>query len=69
MLHPGADRAAPPAADDVTLVSGPEGGLAPAELDALAAAGFAHLGLGPRTLRAETAPVIAVALIRAATGS
>ena len=69
VLHPGADRAAPPTAADVTLVSGPEGGLAPAELDALAAAGFTHFGLGPRTLRAETAPVVAVALIRAATGS
>ena len=69
VLDPGADRAPPPTADDVTLVSGPEGGLAPAELDALAAAGFAPLGLGPRTLRAETAPVIAVALVRAATSS
>jgi 16S rRNA (uracil1498-N3)-methyltransferase len=55
------------AATDVTLASGPEGGLAPDELDRLA--GFAPLGLGPRVLRAETAPMIAVALIRAATHS
>lgn len=69
VLDPGAERAAIPAADDVTLISGPEGGLAPEELDALAAAGFASLGLGPRVLRAETAPVVAVALVRAATNS
>jgi 16S rRNA (uracil1498-N3)-methyltransferase len=68
-LDPGADRAPLPTADHVTLISGPEGGFAPAELDALAAAGFAAVGLGPRTLRAETAPVIAVALVRAATGT
>jgi 16S rRNA (uracil1498-N3)-methyltransferase len=55
--------------DHVTIASGPEGGLAPTELDALAAAGFVPVGLGPRVLRAETAPVICVALIRSATGS
>ena len=69
VLDPAADRGALPAADDVTIISGPEGGLAPDELDALAAAGFTSLGLGPRVLRAETAPVVAVALIRAATAS
>jgi len=36
--------------------------LAPAELDALTTAGFTAVGLGPRVLRAETAPAIAVAL-------
>jgi 16S rRNA (uracil1498-N3)-methyltransferase len=55
------------AAADVTVISGPEGGLAPDERDRLA--GFTPLGLGPRILRAETAPVVAVALIRAATRS
>jgi 16S rRNA (uracil1498-N3)-methyltransferase len=55
------------AAADITVISGPEGGLAPDELDRLA--GFTPLGLGPRVLRAETAPMIAVALIRAATRS
>jgi len=51
----------------VTLVSGPEGGFAPEELDALSA--FTAIGLGPRVLRAETAPVVAVALVRAQTAS
>ena len=67
VLDPSAERGDFPAADDVTLISGPEGGFAPTELDALA--GFTALGLGPRILRADTAPVIAVALVRAATGS
>jgi 16S rRNA (uracil1498-N3)-methyltransferase len=53
----------------VTVASGPEGGLSPGELEQLGRAGFAAVGLGPRVLRAETAPVIAVALIRAATRS
>jgi 16S rRNA (uracil1498-N3)-methyltransferase len=69
VLDPSADRAKVAPHDEVTIVSGPEGGLAPAELDALAAAAFVGIGLGPRILRAETAPVIAVALIRAATFS
>jgi 16S rRNA (uracil1498-N3)-methyltransferase len=67
VLDPGAERAAIPAGTDVTVISGPEGGLAPEELDALA--GWTSLGLGPRVLRAETAPVIAVALVRSATNS
>jgi 16S rRNA (uracil1498-N3)-methyltransferase len=69
VLDPGAERAPLPPADDVTIVSGPEGGFAPEELDALIAAGWVSLGLGPRVLRAETAPVVAVALVRTATNS
>ena len=69
VLDPSADRAKVAPHDEVTIVSGPEGGFAPAELEAVAAAGFVGIGLGPRVLRAETAPVIAVALIRAATFS
>jgi 16S rRNA (uracil1498-N3)-methyltransferase len=67
VLDPGAERVAIPPADDISIISGPEGGLAPDELDALA--GWTSLGLGPRVLRAETAPVVAVALVRAATNS
>jgi len=68
VLDPASDTAlAPGAAADVTIASGPEGGLAPDELARLT--GFTSAGLGPRVLRAETAPVIAVALIRAATCS
>ena len=56
-------------ATQVTFASGPEGGLAPAELAQLLAAGFTAVGLGPRVLRAETAPVAAVAIVRALTRS
>ncbi|MGE5185258.1 MAG: RsmE family RNA methyltransferase [Acidobacteriota bacterium] len=69
VLDPSAERGAFPAAAELTIVSGPEGGLAPEELDALTAAGGLSIGLGPRVLRAETAPVVAVALVRAATAS
>lgn len=69
VLDPSADRREVPTATDVTVIGGPEGGLAPAELDSIRDAGFLSIGLGPRTLRAETAPVIAVALLRAATAS
>lgn len=47
----------------VTLLSGPEGGLSPAEEDAAIAAGFVPVTLGPRTLRAETAPLAGLALL------
>jgi 16S rRNA (uracil1498-N3)-methyltransferase len=52
-------------AADVTVIGGPEGGLAPDEREQLA--DCQAVGLGPRVLRAETAPVVAVAVIRAAT--
>lgn len=48
----------------VVVVTGPEGGLASAEVEALEAVGALAVGLGPRILRAETAPVaIAAALL------
>jgi len=47
----------------VHLLSGPEGGLSPSETDAARAAGFISLGLGPRTLRADTAPLAALAYV------
>ena len=44
-----------------TVVVGPEGGLDPDELEAFAGAG--RLRLGPHVLRAETAPIAAVAVL------
>jgi len=39
------------------VLSGPEGGLEIAEEDAAVASGFVRVGLGPRVLRADTAPL------------
>lgn len=46
----------------VTVLSGPEGGLSPSEESAALAAGFVPVSLGPRVLRAETAPLAVLAL-------
>jgi 16S rRNA (uracil1498-N3)-methyltransferase len=43
------------------VLSGPEGGLSPAEEDAALGAGFGAVSLGPRVLRAETAPLALLA--------
>jgi 16S rRNA (uracil1498-N3)-methyltransferase len=43
------------------VLSGPEGGLSPAEMAMAAAAGFQSLTLGPRVLRADTAPLAVLA--------
>jgi 16S rRNA (uracil1498-N3)-methyltransferase len=51
----------------VTLLSGPEGGLSPAEEDAALARGWTPVHLGPRVLRAETAPLAALAVLTLAT--
>jgi 16S rRNA (uracil1498-N3)-methyltransferase len=45
------------------VLSGPEGGLSPAEGQAARAAGFVPAQLGPRILRAETAPLAALVLL------
>jgi len=50
--------------DSAAILVGPEGGLAPGELDSALAAGFTPVGLGPYILRAETAGPIAVAMVR-----
>jgi 16S rRNA (uracil1498-N3)-methyltransferase len=46
---------------DSIALSGPEGGLAPSEQQAALAAGFIATGLGPRVLRADTAPLAVLA--------
>jgi 16S rRNA (uracil1498-N3)-methyltransferase len=48
---------------EVTFLSGPEGGLAPAEEDAAIARGWTPVHLGARVLRAETAPLAALAVL------
>ncbi|MCK6080609.1 16S rRNA (uracil(1498)-N(3))-methyltransferase [Microbacterium sp. EYE_5] len=58
-LDPADDR-------DVVLVVGPEGGIAPEELDALGAAGATLVRLGDTVLRTSTAGPVALALVNAA---
>jgi 16S rRNA (uracil1498-N3)-methyltransferase len=51
----------PPAS--VAVLSGPEGGIAPQELTIATQHGIMPISLGPRILRAETAPIAAAAII------
>lgn len=52
----------------VTVLVGPEGGLAPDEKDAAHRRGLSGVRLGPRILRTETAPLAAIAVIQALWG-
>jgi 16S rRNA (uracil1498-N3)-methyltransferase len=51
-----------------TLVVGPEGGIAPRELDALTAAGATLVRLGSEVLRTSTAGPAALAVLNARLG-
>lgn len=53
-----------PGGEGVALLVGPEGGLSKAELAAAVKEGFRVFSLGPRTLRAETAALSALAIIQ-----
>lgn len=53
---------------DIVLVVGPEGGIAPEELDALAAAGGRLVRLGDTVLRTSTAGPAALAVVSSALG-
>lgn len=66
VLHPedGAPLAEAPAAAPLALFVGPEGGFAPAEIEAMRAAGVQPVGLDCPVLRTETAAPVAVALAR-----
>jgi 16S rRNA (uracil1498-N3)-methyltransferase len=64
LLH-GLRQAGPEGAGAITLLSGPEGGLSPAEMRAALDAGFVPVTLGSRVLRADTAPLAALAVIAA----
>jgi 16S rRNA (uracil1498-N3)-methyltransferase len=55
--------ALPPRPASATLLVGPEGGWAPSEIDALVLADAVLLNLGGRTLRADAAPLVALAVV------
>jgi 16S rRNA (uracil1498-N3)-methyltransferase len=56
-----------PEAGDIIVVVGPEGGLAPAELDAFAEAGAVSVRLGPSVLRTSSAGMAAASVILSST--
>lgn len=63
VLHPVAESLAthePPAS--LAILIGPEGGLNDSEVDSARAAGFKAARFGPRVLRTETAPVVALSV-------
>ncbi|WP_431981622.1 16S rRNA (uracil(1498)-N(3))-methyltransferase [Streptomyces qinglanensis] len=60
--------AALPEAGEIVLVVGPEGGVAPEELELFARAGAAPLRLGPSVLRTSTAGTAATAVLLARSG-
>ena len=70
LLAPGADRdlkqLEPPG--KVTLLVGPEGGLAPEERQRAERRGFVPVRFGPRVLRTETAPLATIAAMQALWG-
>lgn len=71
LFHPGGPPLAdapPSPAGGYAAVVGPEGGLTEAEREACARAGAHPASLGPRVLRAETAAIVAVALLQARFG-
>jgi 16S rRNA (uracil1498-N3)-methyltransferase len=65
VFHPGGGPLpGAPAGGSMAAVVGPEGGLADAEVRTCEAAGAIRAGLGPRVLRAETAAIVAVAVLQ-----
>lgn len=54
--------------NELTVLIGPEGGLAPEETEAALAQGYLAVQLGPRILRTETAAIAALAALQGALG-
>jgi 16S rRNA (uracil1498-N3)-methyltransferase len=67
-FHPGGAVLEGTPGGSVAAVVGPEGGLTDEEVRACERAGAIRAGLGPRVLRAETAAIVAVALLQARFG-
>jgi 16S rRNA (uracil1498-N3)-methyltransferase len=58
-----------PTAQPICLLSGPEGGLSPAEESRARDQGFLPTSLGARVLRAETAPLMVLAVLGGVDGA
>lgn len=59
----------PGCAKKIAIVTGSEGGFSPEEAAAATAAGATPVGLGPRILRCETAPLTALSTVMLLTGN
>ncbi len=57
-----------PVSGAVTIIIGPEGGLAEREIELMNKAGSVTVHLGPRILRSETAAIAVIALVQSAWG-
>jgi len=70
---PPPERAPPPPADGeklkIAIITGAEGGFAAEEAEMAAKAGAKTVGLGPRILRCETAPLAVVSAVMTLTGN
>ena len=66
LAGPANDWSSRPPPTSVQLLIGPEGGWSNDEVHLAVSAGALPISLGPRTLRAETAPIVALTLISAA---
>lgn len=63
-LHPGLSNMLPPTPPtSVALLIGPEGGLSDEEVTVASNCEFQGLNLGPRILRTETAPLVALSIV------
>ncbi len=67
-LNTAEQTAVSPSPLKIALITGAEGGFSAGEVDAAMAAGAHIIGLGPRILRCETAPLAALSAIMAFTG-
>lgn len=66
VLHPGLKKCllSEQAIDSVCLLVGPEGGFSDAEIELAKSHDFYPASLGPRILRTETAPVVALSILQ-----
>jgi len=55
-------------AKNIVLLSGPEGGFSDGEIELARQKGVVSVGLGPRVLRTETAPLAALSIVQALLG-
>jgi len=62
------DTLTAPGTQSIAIAIGPEGGWSPRDREALSAAGFLGLRMGPRILRTETAGLAAIAALQSRFG-